>query len=124
MTTKKWTTRHGRVPGPGKRQEDVVRRPGDDSLVSRSELKNLVGVSNLAVISKAIERLRIVPVAEGLKTRSTYNNGGHGDRAFDVPYFDRSVAERICDELRKNSVDLGDGRFSYAEKTFRWRGAS
>lgn len=120
MTTKKWTTKDGRVPGPGKWQQDVTHRPDDASLVSRAQLAELVGVSNSTVISKAIERLRIAPAAEGLKTKSTYNSGGYGERAFDVPYFDRAVAERIRDELRKNSVDLGDGRFSYAEKTFRW----
>lgn len=120
MTTKKWTTKDGRVPGPGKWQQDVTRRPDDASLVTRAQLAELVGVSNSAVISRAVERLHIAPVAEGLKTKSTYNNGGYGERVFDVPYFDRAVAEIIRDELRKKSVDLGDGRFSYAEKTFRW----
>ncbi|MCE7890098.1 MAG: hypothetical protein DYH12_10465 [Sorangiineae bacterium PRO1] len=80
----------------------------------------LVGVSNSTVISKAIERLGIAPAAEGQKMRSTYNNGGRGQRSFDVPYFYPAVAERIRDELRKHSVAAGDGRFTYAGKSYRW----
>lgn len=45
MTTKKWTTKDGRVPGPGKWQRDVTRRPDDVTLVSRTQLVELVGVS-------------------------------------------------------------------------------
>ncbi|QRK12108.1 hypothetical protein JQX13_19935 [Archangium violaceum] len=59
--------------------------------------------------------------AEGTKTKSTYNNGGYGQRTFDVPYFESTVVDRIRAELRQNSVPLGDGRFKYADKTFRWR---
>lgn len=119
MTTKTWKTRDGGVPGPGKWQQDVTQRPAA-TLVSRAQLVKLVGVSNTTVISKAIERLGIAPTADGQKTRSTYNNGGHGQRTFNVPYFAPSVAEKISEELRRNNVDLGDGRFSYADKTFRW----
>jgi hypothetical protein len=120
MTTKKWTTKDGRVPGPGKWQQDVTQRPDDAGLVSRAQLVNLVGVSNIPVISKAIERLGIVPAAEGTKAKSTYNNGGYGQRSFDVLYFEPAVADGIRGELRRNSVPLGDGRFKYADKTFRW----
>jgi hypothetical protein len=110
MTTKKWTTKDGRV----------TQRPDDVSLVSRAQMAELVGVSNKAVISKAIERLRLAPAAEGQKTKITYNNGGYGQRSFDVPYFEPSIADQIRAELQKNSVNLGDGRFKYDDKTFRW----
>ncbi|MGC9983382.1 MAG: hypothetical protein ABSF35_07095 [Polyangia bacterium] len=121
MKTKKWTAKEGRIPGTGKWQQDVTKRPDDPSLVSRVQLVELVGVSNAAVISKAIERLRIAPSDEGTKTRSTYNNGGSGQRTFEVPYFEPGIVDQIRAELQQNSVDFGEGRFKYAGKTFRWR---
>jgi hypothetical protein len=120
MTTKKWTAKEGRVPGPGKWQQDVTERPDDTSLFSRAQLVGLVGVSNGRVISRVIESLGITPVAEGHKTRTTYNNGGYGQRSFDVPYFTAVVADKIREELRRNSVEVGAGRFSYAGTTFVW----
>lgn len=120
MGVKKWVTRDGKVPGPGKWQREETHRPDDESLVARMQLKDLVGVSNVDVITAAIKRLGIEPVATGTHSLKTYNNGGHGDRQQDVSYFPATAADAIREELKANAQEQG-GKLSYAGITFKWK---
>jgi len=124
VTIKRWTTRVGPVPGRGRRQESVTHRPDEASLVSRVQLKELVGVSNAQVITKALDKLKIAAVGEGAKSLDTYNNGGRGFRSFDVPYYDASVAGTIRTELQQHAEAIGGDWFRYEQTKFRWATSS
>jgi hypothetical protein len=119
MSVKKTITRDGWVPGPGKRQREETHRPDDESLVARMQLKDLVGVSNPKVITAAIKRLGIEPVATGRHMLQTYNNGGYGNRNHDVPYFPATAADAIHEEVKANAQEQG-GKLTYRGISFRW----
>lgn len=121
MKQKKRTETHGPIPGSGRRQETVSTRPDDPGLVSRTQMKELVGVSKPAVLTKALERLSIDPASSGSKSVRTYNNGGSGSRAFEVPYYPVSATQAVREELARRAQPIGDGRFSYEGITFRWK---
>jgi len=120
MKQKTWTETQGPIPGSGRWQETVSTRPDDPGLVSRPQMKELVGVSNTTVITKALERLSIAPAGVGSWNRKTYNNGGSGNRGAEVLYFERSSVQAVRDELKRRATPTGDGRFSYKDIKFRW----
>jgi hypothetical protein len=123
MKQKKWTVAQGPIPGSGRWQQTISTRPDDPGLVSRAQMKELVGVSNPAVITRALERLSIDPVSSGSKSVKTTNKGGSGNRAFEVPYYTASATEAVRQELKGHTQPIGDGRFSYEGVTFRWKAA-
>ncbi|WP_437313662.1 hypothetical protein [Sorangium sp. So ce385] len=120
---KTWTETQGPIPGNGRQQKTVSTRPDDPGLVSRTQMKELVGVSNPKVITKALECLSIAPTSVGSWTRDTYNNGGSGNRGADVPCYSVSAVQTVREELKLRAKPTGDGRFLYEGVTFRWEGA-
>jgi len=119
MGVKKRVTSDGRVPGPGKWQREETYRPDDESLVARTQPKDLVGVSNVQVIIAAIEHLGIKPVATGRHVRQTYNNSGYGDRQHDVPYLPATAAKAIREELKSSAQEEGV-KPTYRAISFKW----
>jgi hypothetical protein len=99
----------------------LTERPDDGAAISRKQIAATIGVSNVAAITKAIDRLGLSPVDEAHTTMTRQQNGGRGTRIVDTPLFDASVAELIRAELREHAVDRGDGSFEYAGQGFRWR---
>ena len=123
MKQRKWIESQGPIPGSGRRQETVSTRPDDPELVSRKQMKELVGVSSSAVITKALERWSIDPVSGGSKSIKTYNNGGSGSRSIDVPYHPVSAKQAVREELARRAQLVGDGRFPYEGVTLYWKEA-
>lgn len=121
VATRTWKTKSGPVPGNGTWQETTSDRPNDTSVRGRKQLAEAIGVTNVKVVSKAIDVLRIAPVDEGSHKVSTYNNGGTGYRRHEVPYFPPAAAEQIRDELMKRAIDRGGGRFEYEGVSFQWK---
>jgi hypothetical protein len=125
MKQKTWTETQGPIPGSGRRQKTVSMRPDAPGLVSRTRMKELVGVSNPKVITKALDCLSIVPASLGSWSRETYNNGGGGggNRGAEVPYYSVSETQAVREELARRAQPIGDGRFLYEGITFRWKAA-
>jgi hypothetical protein len=120
MKKRHWEERQGRVPGPGTSYARDSYRPETAGLVTKSELAERLGISNRAVVGSLILRLKVEPAQTGWTRIATYRNGGKGGGSFDVDYYPEALVEQLREELRAHSTDLGDGRFRYHDKTYRW----
>lgn len=118
----RWSRRTGRVPGSGEQVVRTTDKPDHGDLLSATELQALVGVSNVHVVKRALERLGVAPVTQASGSISVYNNGGTGGHTWETPLYNPSVAAAVEDELRKHAKASGKpGKFRYDDLTFGWR---
>ena len=114
-----FTSTLGPAPGRGERHtRENTRR--DDDAVARKQIQDLLLVSNVSVVSKAITHLGIRPAHTGFFSRSGYKNGGTYGRFGTTEYFSREVVQIIRDELDVHSEPLDDRkqRFRYRSVTY------
>ena len=107
MKKKTYTWTSGPVPGRGERHTRESSRRDDDT-VARKQIQDLLLVSNVNVVSKAIEHLGIQPVHTGTFSRSGYKNGGNYGRFGTTEYFSREVVQALREELAAHSTPLDD----------------
>ena len=118
MKKKTFTTQYGRVPGTGEQHTHTSYRP-EGNVFARKQITDMLHLSNVKVVSAAINHLEIEPISYGFSTRETYKNGGFGIRNFSTEYFDKGAIERIQSEIFSNSESTEfRGKYKYRGITF------
>ena len=119
MKKKTYTLTSGPVPGRGERHtRESSRRDGDT--VARKQIQDLLLVSNVSVVSKAIEHLGFQPVHTGTFARRGYKNGGTYNRLGMTEYFSQEVVQVLRAELAAHSTPVDDRtqKLSYRGVTY------